>query len=143
MRIFHSRKNSTNHLFSSQCRKELFLHVCKKKISCVDKFFFPVKIVKCNFTKFFPSACKSWQILAHLLIYFVATCSIVILELFLELLSYKLSCNWHFLPSQIFSAGMIFTSSVGAVGIFYLTLGFTCALFLHFIFMNICAGIKK
>lgn len=40
-------------------------------------------------------------------------------------------------------AGMIFTSSVGAVGIFYLTLGFTSALFLHFIFMNICAGIKK
>ena len=32
---------------------------------------------------------------------------------------------------------------MGPVGIFYLTLGFTSALFLHFIAMNLCANKKQ
>ena len=43
----------------------------------------------------------------------------------------------------VFLAGKVFTSPVGPVGIFYLTLGFTSALFLHFIAMNLCANKKQ
>jgi hypothetical protein len=39
-------------------------------------------------------------------------------------------------------AGLTFTSSVGPIGIFYLTLGFTIALLLHFIAMNVISKFK-
>ena len=38
---------------------------------------------------------------------------------------------------------MTFTSDVGPIGIFYLTLGFSGLLFLHFCLMNFCSQFKK
>ncbi len=42
-----------------------------------------------------------------------------------------------------YTAGATFTSPVGPIGIFYLTLGFSTLLLLHFIFMNLCSRFKK
>jgi len=36
-------------------------------------------------------------------------------------------------------AGATFTSTVGPMGIFYLTLGFTVVIFIHFIAMNVAS----
>jgi hypothetical protein len=42
-----------------------------------------------------------------------------------------------------FTAGATFTSSVGPMGIFYLTLGFTVLIFLHFVAMNVISRFKR